>query len=57
MISEFFDDHPALASEADRRAEQCERYTQYLKSHDLYETDLDKLLAESKALKEKYGWS
>lgn len=57
MISEFFDEHQTLASEAQRRAGQCERYTQYLKKHGLYETELDKLLAASAALKEKWGWS
>lgn len=56
-ISEFFDGHEALALEVRRRAEQCERYTEYLKRHGLYETEEEKLLAKSKALKEKYGWS
>ncbi|UKZ78686.1 hypothetical protein TrVFT333_006432 [Trichoderma virens FT-333] len=56
-ISEFFNNHPALALEVQHRAEQCERYTLYLKKHGLYETEVDKLLAESQALKEKWGWS
>ncbi|RKK11075.1 hypothetical protein BFJ66_g16731 [Fusarium oxysporum f. sp. cepae] len=56
VVSEFFSEHPTLALDAERRAERCERYTQYLKENGLYETELDKILAESKALKEKYGW-
>ncbi|KFG77888.1 phosphotransferase enzyme family protein [Metarhizium anisopliae] len=57
VIAEFFDRNQALASEVQRRTEQCERYTQYLKKHGLYETEEDRLLAQSKALKEKWGWS
>ncbi|KAI1496264.1 phosphotransferase enzyme family protein [Biscogniauxia marginata] len=57
MVSEFFNEHQSLALEVQRRAEQCERYTQYLKMNGLYETELDKLLAASKALKAKWGWS
>lgn len=57
IIAEFFDRNQALASEVRRRTEQCERYTQYLKKHGLYETEEDRLLAQSKALKEKWGWS
>ncbi|KAL2760493.1 hypothetical protein ACRALDRAFT_2024460 [Sodiomyces alcalophilus JCM 7366] len=57
MVSEFFNKHEDLALEAQRRAEHCERYTQYLKENGLYETEVDRLLAESKALKEKWGWS
>ncbi|KPM42445.1 hypothetical protein AK830_g4120 [Neonectria ditissima] len=57
MVSEFFNKHKALAVEVQRRAEQCERYTQYLKKNGLYETEEEKLLAASKALKAKWGWS
>jgi len=57
IISDFFDRNQELASEAQRRAEHCERYTQYLKENGLHETEADKLLAASKALKEKWGWS
>lgn len=57
LISEFFYHHQTLAVEVQRRAEHCERYTQYLKEQGLYETELDKLLAVSKALKEKWNWS
>ncbi|KEZ43681.1 hypothetical protein SAPIO_CDS4297 [Scedosporium apiospermum] len=57
IMSDFFDRNQELASEAQRRAEHCERYTQYLKENGLYETESDKLLAASKALKEKWGWS
>ncbi|POR37843.1 Uncharacterized protein TPAR_01976 [Tolypocladium paradoxum] len=57
MVSEFFNEHQALALEVQRRAEQCERYSQYLKKNGLYETEVDKLLAASKALKAKWGWS
>lgn len=57
IIAGFFDRNQALASEVQRRTEQCERYTQYLKKHGLYETEEDRLLAQSKALKEKWGWS
>jgi len=57
IISDFFSRNLALASEVQHRAEQCERYTLYLKEHGLYETEEDKLLAQSKALKEKWGWS
>ncbi|KAK2469515.1 hypothetical protein H9L39_18786 [Fusarium oxysporum f. sp. albedinis] len=56
MVSEFFNENQAAALEAQRRAEQCERYTQYLRENGLYETEMDKLLAESKALKAKWGW-
>ncbi len=56
-VSEFFNKHQSLASEVQRRTEQCERYTRYLRTNGLYETKLDKLFAESKALKEKWGWS
>lgn len=55
-VSEFFIENPAAALEAQRRAEQCERYTEYLSENGLYETKADKLLAESKALKAKWGW-
>ncbi|RSL49711.1 hypothetical protein CEP54_012291 [Fusarium duplospermum] len=55
-VSEFFNDNQAAALEAQRRAEQCERYTKYLEENGLYETETDKLLAESKALKAKWGW-
>lgn len=57
IISDFFSKHPTLASEVQHRAEQCERYTLYLKEHGLYETEADKLLAQSQALKAKWGWS
>ncbi|KAI7772413.1 hypothetical protein LZL87_007774 [Fusarium oxysporum] len=56
VVSEFFDAHPKLASHAQRQAQRCERYTQHLKEKGLYETEIDKLLAESKALKAKHGW-
>lgn len=56
-ISDFFNNHQALAVEAQRRAEHCERYTAYLRENGLYETRADKLLAVSKALKAKWGWS
>ncbi|KAM4057680.1 phosphotransferase enzyme family protein [Hirsutella rhossiliensis] len=56
MMAEFFNEHQTLALEVQRRAEHCERYTQYLKKHGLYETEVDKLLAASKALKEKWDW-
>ena len=56
VISDFFHDHPTLALDAQRQAKRCERYTQYLKDNGLYETELDKILAESKAIKAKYGW-
>ncbi|RSL45910.1 hypothetical protein CEP53_010550 [Fusarium sp. AF-6] len=55
-VSDFFNNNQQAALEAQRRAEQCERYTQYLKDNGLYETETDKLLAESKALKAKWGW-
>ncbi|RMJ07388.1 hypothetical protein CDV36_013005 [Fusarium kuroshium] len=55
-VSEFFNNNQQAALEAQNRAEQCERYTQYLKDNGLYETETDKLLAESKALKAKWGW-
>lgn len=57
IIAEFFDRNQALASEVQHQTEQCERYTQYLKKHDLYETEEDRLLAQLNALKEKWGWS
>ncbi|KAM5344703.1 hypothetical protein ACJ41O_010565 [Fusarium nematophilum] len=57
MLSEFFSQHQDLALEVQRRAEHCERYTQYLKDNGLHETEADKLLAASKALKAKWGWS
>ncbi|ROT34542.1 kinase-like protein [Sodiomyces alkalinus F11] len=57
LISEFFKQNLALALEVQVRAEQCERYTEYLKRNRLYETDVDRLLAESRALKAKWGWS
>lgn len=57
VMSEFFDQHQTLALEVQRRAKHCERYTQHLKERGLYETELDKLLAASKALKEKWDWS
>lgn len=56
-ISEFFDNHPSLASEVQHRVEQCERYTQFLKMNGLYETKLDKLLAKAKELDAKWGWT
>ncbi|RSL87737.1 hypothetical protein CDV31_016200 [Fusarium ambrosium] len=55
-VSDFFNNNQEAALEAQCRAEQCERYTQYLKDNGLYETETDKLLAESKALKVKWGW-
>ncbi|RTE81738.1 hypothetical protein BHE90_003738 [Fusarium euwallaceae] len=55
-VSDFFNNNQQAALEAQRRAEQCESYTQYLKDNGLYETETDKLLAESKALKAKWGW-
>lgn len=57
VMSEFFGQHQTLMLEVQRRAKHCERYTQYLKEQGLYETQLSKLLAESKALKEKWNWS
>ncbi|KAJ4854610.1 phosphotransferase enzyme family domain-containing protein [Trichoderma breve] len=57
IISDFFSKHLTLASEVQHRAKQCERYTLYLKEHGLYETEEDRLLAQSKALKDKWGWS
>ncbi|KAG5764435.1 hypothetical protein H9Q72_007480 [Fusarium xylarioides] len=56
VVSEFFDKHPKLALDAQRQAQMCERYTQYLKENGLYETEIDKILSESKALKAKHGW-
>ncbi|KAL7919360.1 hypothetical protein ACQKWADRAFT_315706 [Trichoderma austrokoningii] len=56
MMTDFFGKNPALASEAQYRAEQCARYTLHLKEHGLYETEEDRLLAQSTALKEKWGW-
>lgn len=56
-ICKFFDDHPDLAEEAQRRVVHCERYGEYLKENGLYETENDTLLAQSKALKEKWGWA
>ncbi|KAL6361100.1 hypothetical protein LRP88_04562 [Fusarium phalaenopsidis] len=55
-VSEFFKQSQAAALEAQRRAEECERYSEYLRENGLYETETDKLLAESKALKAKWGW-
>ncbi|KAJ3466657.1 hypothetical protein MRS44_004221 [Fusarium solani] len=55
-VSEFFKQSQAAALEAQRRAEECERYREYLRENGLYETETDKLLAESKALKAKWGW-
>lgn len=57
VISEFYNEHDALALEVQRRARHSERYTQYLKDHNLFGSRLDRLLAESKALKEKWNWS
>ena len=59
VISDFFSEHQTLALKVQRQAEQCERYTQYLKKkkNGLYETEVDKLLAVSKALKVKWDWS
>ncbi|KND90594.1 hypothetical protein TOPH_04865 [Tolypocladium ophioglossoides CBS 100239] len=57
MISNYFNGQEALALEARRRAEQCERYAQYLKKHGLYETRLEKWLAKSKEFKLKWGWT
>ena len=51
LIADFFDHNQALALEARRRTEQCKKYTQYLKDNGLHETDLDRLLARSEALK------
>jgi hypothetical protein len=56
-ISKFFDDHPDLAEEAQRRVVHCDRYGEYLKENGLYETEMDRLLAQSKAFKEKWGWA
>ncbi|EEU37168.1 uncharacterized protein NECHADRAFT_78356 [Fusarium vanettenii 77-13-4] len=55
-VSKFFNENQVAALEAQRRAEQCERYTEYLRENGLYETETDRLLAESKALKAKWGW-
>lgn len=56
VVSEFFDENPELSLHAQRQAQRCERYTQHLKENGLYETEIDKILAESKALKAKHGW-
>lgn len=56
-ISKFFDDHPDLAEEAQRQVVQCKRYAEYLEENGLYETELSRLLAQSKAFKEKMGWA
>lgn len=56
MISDFFTEHHELAQEVQRRAEHCRRYTEYLKKSGLYETEVDRLLAASQQLKEKWGW-
>ncbi|CAK7234513.1 hypothetical protein SBRCBS47491_008974 [Sporothrix bragantina] len=54
----FFEQHAALAAEAQRRADNCARYTAYLKDNDLYETEEDRLLAKRakliKDLRAKY---
>ncbi|KAH8821747.1 phosphotransferase enzyme family protein [Xylogone sp. PMI_703] len=57
VISNFFSNHQSLASEVQHRAEQCERYTQFLKTNGLYETDLDRLLAKGKELEAKWDWT
>ncbi|KJZ76623.1 hypothetical protein HIM_03959 [Hirsutella minnesotensis 3608] len=57
QISDFFEKRPSLALEAQRRVKHSERYASYLKEQGRYETDIDALLAASKALKEKWGWS
>ncbi|UNI19823.1 hypothetical protein JDV02_005973 [Purpureocillium takamizusanense] len=57
VISEFFDEHEALALEVQRRARHSERYTQYLKDHNLYGSRLERLQAHGEALKKKYNWS
>lgn len=56
-VSDFFNNHQSLASEVQHRAEQCERYTQFLRTNGLYETELDKLLAKAKELEAKWGWT
>lgn len=56
-ITEFFAQHQTLALEVQRRAKHYERYTQYLKENGLYETNMDRLLAESQAFKKKWNWS
>ncbi|CRK18997.1 hypothetical protein BN1723_011735, partial [Verticillium longisporum] len=53
LISDYFNENQALSAEAQRRAEQCEHYTNSLKMKGLYETDIDRLLAESRALTAK----
>lgn len=55
-VSEFFNEDQAATLEAQHRAEQYERYTKYLKENGFFETETDKLLAESKALKAKWDW-
>lgn len=57
MVSEFFHENPTVEIEVHQRIEQCERYGAYLKKNGLYETVADRLLAQSAALKEKWGWS
>lgn len=55
MMSQFFNEHEDLALEVQRRAEHCERYTQYLEENGLYETEMARVLAEAKAFREKLG--
>lgn len=55
LVSDFFNNHQDLLREAQRRAAHCQRYAEYLKENGLYETELDRLLAASAALKAKLG--
>lgn len=56
VVTDFFRRDNASMSRVLYQAEQCKRYTQHLKDHGLYETDLEKVFAESDELKKKFGW-
>lgn len=54
--ADFFDKHPDLALQVERRMEMSQRYKRYLKENGLFETEAHRFLAASKALKIELGW-
>ncbi|KAL1845332.1 hypothetical protein VTK73DRAFT_660 [Phialemonium thermophilum] len=54
QLKGFFDEHTDLAAEAQRRADQCARYTAFLKENGLYETERDRVWAQIQAIKSKF---
>ncbi|OAA63701.1 phosphotransferase enzyme family protein [Niveomyces insectorum RCEF 264] len=55
-LARFFEDHPLLEVEAQRRCKQSQAYTRYLADNGLFESRMDRLIHMKEEMAAKYGW-